>query len=65
MGISVSFQSGISKSIPDVSKTAPDKICEPISDPFSRTTTLSSGSICLALIAADKPAGPPPTITKS
>ena len=42
-----------------VSKTAPDKICAPISDPFSNKTTLSSGSVCFAFIAADNPGDKP------
>jgi hypothetical protein len=45
--------------------TAPDKICAPTSDPFSNMQTLVSGDCCLMRIAADKPAGPAPTITTS
>ena len=35
------------------------------SEPFSSTTTSSSLSSCFKRIAADKPAGPAPTITTS
>ena len=49
--------------------TAPDKIWAPISEPFSKIQTLMSLpealESCLALMAADRPAGPPPTMTKS
>src|SRR5690606_6065092 len=37
----------------------------PISEPFSSTTTLRSGSSCFRRIAADRPEGPAPTITTS
>src|SRR5215468_7419933 len=45
--------------------TAPERICAPTSDPFSTTTTVVSGEICLSRIAAASPAGPAPTITTS
>ncbi len=49
--------------------TAPDRICAPTSDPFSRTQTASSppcsAANCFNRIAADRPAGPAPTITTS
>ena len=64
-GAPLAFQSGISRSRPTVSRTAPDRICAPISEPFSKSTTESSGLICFSRIAADSPAGPPPTITTS
>ena len=60
-----SFQSGISAFSPTGSSTAPDRICAPTSEPFSSTTTFRSGSICFRRIAADRPAGPAPTITTS
>src|SRR3954471_6216873 len=49
--------------------TAPDRIWAPISDPFSSTQTLTSrpsaAASCLSWMAADRPAGPPPTMTTS
>ena len=49
--------------------TAPDRMWAPISEPFSITQTetswLRSAASCLRRIAADSPAGPPPTITTS
>src|SRR5262249_35852378 len=57
------------RSSPTGSITAPDRICAPTSEPFSRTTTDSSLSFstasCLSLIAAARPAGPAPTMTTS
>jgi len=64
-GAPFSFQSGMSRVRPDGSRTAPERICAPTSEPFSSTTTLQSASSCLRRIAADKPAGPAPTITTS
>src|SRR6201996_5014009 len=68
-GAPFSFQSGISSVIARGSITAPDRICAPISEPFSSTQTPSStpfsAARCFRRIAADRPAGPPPTITTS
>ena len=68
-GAPLLFQSGISSLIPMGSMTAPDKICAPTSEPFSRTQTEISEPFseanCFNRIAADKPAGPPPTMTTS
>jgi len=47
------------------SKTAPERICEPISDPFSRRQTERLGFNCLSLQAEASQEGPPPTITTS
>ena len=47
------------------SKTAPERIWEPISDPFSRRQTERFGLSCLSLQAEASPDGPPPTITTS
>ena len=58
-------QSGISRSSADGSITAPERIWAPTSEPFSTTTTLISGEICLSRIAAARPAGPAPTMTTS
>src|SRR4051812_9685884 len=60
-----SRQVGNSSSSARGSTTAPDKMCAPISEPFSSTQTLNSGLTCLSRIAVDSPAGPPPTITTS
>ena len=60
-----SFQSGKSSSKALGSKTAPDKIWAPTSDPFSTTQTVISEFNCLSLIAAESPEGPAPTITTS
>ena len=65
IGAPFSFQSGINAVKALGSRTAPDRICAPTSEPFSKTTTSKSGSNCLILIAADNPAGPAPTITTS
>ena len=64
-GAPFSFQSGINLFKPEGSKTAPDKICAPTSEPFSNTTISKFSSSCFNLIAADSPAGPAPTITTS
>src|SRR5258705_9780766 len=45
--------------------TAPERMCAPISDPFSSTHTEVSGESCFTRIAAARPAGPPPTTTTS
>ncbi len=49
--------------------TAPDRMCAPISDPFSSTQTdtsrPASAARCFMRIAAASPAGPPPTTTTS
>ena len=49
--------------------TAPERVCPPISAAFSTTHTLISlpvsSAICLMRHAADKPAGPPPTMSTS
>ena len=51
------------------SNTFPDRICAPISEPFSTTQIEISFEASLAkvlsLIAVDNPAGPAPTITTS
>ena len=60
-----SFQSGNSSSIALGSKTAPERICAPTSEPFSTTQTEISEFNCLRRIAADRPEGPAPTMTTS
>ena len=64
-----SRQLGSNSSRPAGSKTAPDKICAPTSEPFSTITTLISSpaasAFCFSRIAAERPAGPAPTITTS
>ena len=64
-----SRHSGSSSSSERGSITAPDRICAPTSDPFSRMHTLisppASAASCFSRIAADRPAGPAPTITTS
>ncbi|CFW31723.1 Uncharacterised protein [Bordetella pertussis] len=68
-GAPFSFQSGISSVRACGSMTAPDRICAPSSEPFSRTQTLTSwffsAASCLRRMAAASPAGPPPTTTTS
>ncbi len=68
-GAPLAFQSGISSFRPRGSITAPDRMWAPISEPFSNTATESSdpasAASCFSRIAADRPAGPPPTITTS
>ena len=65
----LSFQSGKSSTRALGSRTAPESVCAPISGAFSTTHTLISSPLsslsCLSLIAADRPAGPPPTISTS
>ena len=64
-----SFQSGISSCRLRGSRTAPDRIWAPTSLPFSiRHTSMflpTSLASCFSRIAADRPDGPPPTITTS
>ena len=64
-----SFQSGNSSFIARGSMTAPERMCAPTSEPFSSTTMASSSPFscasCCSRIAADRPEGPPPTITTS
>jgi hypothetical protein len=64
-GAPLSFQSGMSSEIARGSITAPERMCAPISEPFSSTHTEVSGESCFARIAAERPAGPPPTTTTS
>ena len=68
-GAPFSFQSGMSSFRPIGSITAPDRMWAPISEPFSirqtDTSWLRSAASCLSRIAADSPAGPPPTINTS
>ncbi|GIW56984.1 MAG: hypothetical protein KatS3mg082_3388 [Nitrospiraceae bacterium] len=64
-----SFQSG-SSSFRDLgSRTAPERMCAPTSEPFSSTTIERSvpfaSASCFRRIAAVSPAGPAPTITTS
>ena len=64
-----SCQSGISSFKLRGSRTAPDRIWAPTSPPFSirHTSIFLSASLasCFSRIAADRPDGPPPTITTS
>lgn len=64
-GAPLSFQSGISSFKAIGSRQAPERMCVPISLAFStkqtRISLLLSKANCFALIAADNPAGPPPT----
>ena len=68
-GAPSSFQSGISSSNAFGSKTLPDKMCAPTSEPFSTTqidiSFEASIACCFSLIAVDNPAGPAPTMTTS
>ena len=64
-GAPFSFQSGISSVSARGSITAPERMCAPISEPFSSTQTERSGERCFRRIAAASPAGPPPTTTTS
>ena len=68
-GAPLSFQSGISSLSARGSKTAPERMCAPTSEPFSTTQTLISppaaSACCFRRIAADSPAGPAPTTTTS
>ena len=62
-------QSGSSSFSAVGSTTAPERMCAPISDPFStRQMDISvsdSKASCESLIAVARPAGPPPTMTTS
>ena len=60
-----SFQLGISSSRAFVSNTLPLNICAPTSAAFSKRQIDMSLLICFNLMAADRPAGPAPTITTS
>ena len=60
-----SFQSGKSSVSACGSMTAPEMMWAPGSEPFSSTTTESSGSSCFRRMAVVSPAGPAPTITTS
>lgn len=64
-----SFQSGKSSVRALGSKHAPDRVCAPICEAFSTRHTRSSFSYslasCFRRMAAESPAGPPPTITTS
>ena len=60
-----SRQSGSSSSNARGSITAPERMWAPISPPFSTRHTAASGASCLSLMAAAKPAGPPPTTSTS
>ena len=68
-GAPFSFQLGISSVNATGSITAPDSICDPTSAPFSTRHTLISlfslAASCLIFMAAERPAGPPPTIKTS
>ncbi len=64
-GAPLSFQSGISSFSARGSITAPERMCAPISAPFSIRQTLMFASSCFSRIAAARPAGPPPTMTTS
>jgi hypothetical protein len=68
-GAPFSFQSGISSLIARGSMIAPDRMCAPGSEPFSRTTTETScersAASCFRRIAVARPAAPAPTITTS
>ena len=68
-GAPKSFQSGISSFNAIGSKTFPDKIWAPTSEPFSTIHTeislLFSLASCFIFIAAESPEGPAPTTTTS
>src|SRR5690606_20869487 len=68
-GAPSSFQLGNSSSRARGSNTAPDRMWAPTSEPFSTTLTLiswpASAACCLMRQAADRPAGPAPTMTTS
>ena len=68
-GAPFSFQSGISSSSARGSMIAPDRMCAPGSEPFSRTTTEisceRSAASCFRRIAVASPAGPAPTMATS
>lgn len=64
-----SFQLGNNSSSARVSKTAPDRMWAPTSEPFSTTHTLiswpASAAFYLSRHAAERPDGPAPTMTTS
>ena len=64
-----SSQSGKSTRRPAGSITAPERMCAPTSEPFSITATVISAPVsaafCFSRMAAESPAGPPPTMTTS
>src|SRR5438552_12164288 len=68
-GAFLACQSGINSLSARGSITAPERICAPTSEPFSSTQTLTSrpasAASCFKRIAADRPEGPPPTMTTS
>ena len=68
-GAPCACQSGTSSERPFGSITAPDRMWAPTSAPFSSTHTDTSrpplAASCFSRIAADRPEGPPPTITTS
>ena len=68
-GAPTACQSGKSSFIACGSMMAPERMCAPISEPFSSRQTETSFPLCAAScfsrIAAARPAGPPPTITTS
>ena len=68
-GAPLASQSGKSSFRAFGSMTAPDRMWAPTSEPFSSTATLISLpafiASCFSRMAADRPAGPPPTITTS
>ena len=68
-GAPCACQSGRSSLSARGSMTAPERICAPISEPFSSRQTLISppfsAASCFSRIAAARPAGPPPTTTMS
>jgi hypothetical protein len=68
-GAPSSFQLGSSSSSARVSRTAPESVWAPGVPAFSTTVTrysLPAAALsCLSLIAAQRPAGPPPTMRTS
>ena len=63
------IQSGSSSFNAFGSKIAPDRMCAPISEPFStrqiEISRSASRESCASRMAAESPAGPPPTIRTS
>src|SRR5471030_3474433 len=68
-GAPSAFQSGNSSFRARGSNTAPERMCAPTSEPFSTTQTLislpASAAFCFKRQAAERPAGPAPTMTTS
>src|SRR5476651_979637 len=68
-GAPSAFQSGNSSFRARGSNTAPERMWAPTSEPFSTTQTLislpASAAFCFSRQAADRPAGPAPTMTTS